>query len=145
MRLVCVVLFLELCSSLRCSEHLPSPTALAAFAELVDRYIADESVAGPAFSAVLIAANSSVVLQRGFGNHTRAPGSPPSTERTLYHMASISKTFVALAVMQLVERQLLALDDPLVKHLPYFKLPDPRYKHILIRHLVSHTSGMNPV
>ena len=47
--------------------------------------------------------------------------------------------------MQLVERQLISLDDPVVHHLPYFNLSDPRSQHILIRHMVTHTSGLPDV
>ncbi|NIV38577.1 MAG: serine hydrolase, partial [Anaerolineae bacterium] len=40
------------------------------------------------------------------------------TERTLFHMASVTKPFVATAIMQLVEQKKLSLDDRIVDHLP---------------------------
>jgi CubicO group peptidase (beta-lactamase class C family) len=47
--------------------------------------------------------------------------------------------------MQLVEQGKIALDDPLTKYLPYFRLDDPRYQQITIRQLLNHTSGMSDV
>jgi len=64
------------------------------------------------------------------------------TIRSLFHMASVSKPFTATAIMQFVERGRIGLDDPVVKHLPYFKLADERYRGITIRQMLGHISGM---
>ncbi|MFF2089363.1 serine hydrolase domain-containing protein [Paenibacillus sp. NPDC058174] len=61
---------------------------------------------------------------------------------TLFHQASVSKTFVATGIMQLVENGVLELDAPLLNYLPYFKMDDERYPSITIRQLLNHTSGM---
>ncbi len=63
----------------------------------------------------------------------------------IFHMASVSKPFVATAIMQLVEQGKIKLDERLVKYLPYFKLVDQRYKTITIRQMLNHTSGMPDV
>jgi CubicO group peptidase (beta-lactamase class C family) len=60
-------------------------------------------------------------------------------------MASVSKTFVATAIMQLVERNRLDLDAPVTKYLPYFQLDDDRAAQITVRQLLTHTSGMPDV
>ena len=67
------------------------------------------------------------------------------TPRSLFHMASITKPFVATAVMQLVEKGRMRLDAPLTTYLPYFKMADPRAQTITIAQLLSHTSGMPDV
>ncbi|WP_413381860.1 serine hydrolase [Alkalihalobacillus sp. 1P02AB] len=64
------------------------------------------------------------------------------TKETLFHTASISKTFVALAIMQLVEKGDLNLDEPIISYLPYFCLADERYCIITTRDLLSHCSGI---
>jgi CubicO group peptidase (beta-lactamase class C family) len=69
----------------------------------------------------------------------------PITRRSVFHWASVSKPFVATAVMQLVEREQLALDDRLNHLLPYFRMADDRYRHITVRQLLTHTSGMPDV
>ena len=66
----------------------------------------------------------------------------PITTRSLFHMASVTKPFVATAIMQLVEQRKIDLDAPLVKYLPYFRLADDRYRSITIRQMLNHTSGI---
>jgi CubicO group peptidase (beta-lactamase class C family) len=66
------------------------------------------------------------------------------TPRHVFHLASISKTFAATAVMQLVEQGTLKLDDKLTSVLPYFRLADPRYRDITIRRMLNHTAGLPP-
>jgi CubicO group peptidase (beta-lactamase class C family) len=69
----------------------------------------------------------------------------PVTPKTLFHMASITKPFVATALMQFVERGKVDLDAPVNRYLRYFRLKDPRYKEITVRQMVTHTSGMPDV
>ncbi len=68
----------------------------------------------------------------------------PSTPSTTYRIASISKPFTATAIMQLRDAGRLQLDDPVSKHLSWFKLKNPQedVEVITIRHLLTHTSGM---
>ncbi len=55
---------------------------------------------------------------------------------------SISKNFMALSIMQLVEKNLLSLDDTVVQYLPYFRTKNKEQSDtITIRHLLSHTAG----
>lgn len=69
---------------------------------------------------------------------TRSPTRPDS----LFHMASVSKSLVSTAVMQLTERGQIHLDDPIAKYLQYFRLRDDRSDKITIRQILSHTSGI---
>lgn len=62
--------------------------------------------------------------------------------RSLFHCASISKTFVATGLFLLKEKGLIELDQPVTEYLPYFKLDDERYKKVTIQQMLSHTSGM---
>jgi CubicO group peptidase (beta-lactamase class C family) len=65
-------------------------------------------------------------------------------EDTIYHWASITKTFTGIAIMQLRDRGLLKLDDPVVKYLPELKAahnPFGDVGEITIKHLLTHTSG----
>src|SRR5262245_19521261 len=66
---------------------------------------------------------------RGFGVRRLDTGEPVTT-RSLFHLASVSKVFVATAIVQLAERGELALDAPVVTYLPYFRLQDPRAREI---------------
>ncbi len=66
---------------------------------------------------------------------------PDEAEYT-YNVASISKIYCTVAVMQLVEQGKLALDTPVVEYLPRFTMRDERYRAITLRHCLSHTSGL---
>ncbi|MBC7929741.1 MAG: beta-lactamase family protein [Rubrivivax sp.] len=69
-------------------------------------------------------------------------------EETIYHWASITKTFTGIAIMQLRDRGLLRLDDPVVKYLPELKAvhnPHGDMNEITIKHLLTHSAGFrNP-
>jgi CubicO group peptidase (beta-lactamase class C family) len=67
------------------------------------------------------------------------------TDRCLFHMASVSKPFVATAIMQLAEAEKIDLDAPVTTYLPYFKMKDPRFRQITVRQMLTHTSGMPDV
>lgn len=91
-------------------------------------------------AAVAIASNGSVVYARGFG--TDGLGAPV-TERTGFVLGSMSKSFTALAIMQLVERNLIQLDAPVQRYLPWFRLADAAASaRITVRQLLHHTSGI---
>jgi CubicO group peptidase (beta-lactamase class C family) len=68
----------------------------------------------------------------------------PATPKTVYRMASNTKMFTAIAVMQLRDAGKLNLDDPVAKHLPWFRLKsqNPEAPAVTIRHLLTHTSGL---
>ncbi len=68
-----------------------------------------------------------------------------ASERNYTHnIASVSKTFIGISLMQLQEKGKLSLDDDVNDILP-FKITNPKYKDltITIRHLATHTSGIN--
>jgi len=91
--------------------------------------------------AIGVVRNGKLVYAKGFGI-ARLGGDTTITSKSLFHMASVTKTFVATAVMQLVERGKIDLDAPVIRYLPYFKLNDERYRTITIRQMLSHTSGI---
>lgn len=75
--------------------------------------------------------------------HTHAFGS--LTADTLLHTASVSKSFVATAVLQLVDEGALDLGASVTAYLPDLPWADPRAERITLGHLLSHTSGLGDV
>ncbi|MEN9303185.1 MAG: hypothetical protein RL264_1614 [Bacteroidota bacterium] len=61
---------------------------------------------------------------------------------TKFHIGSISKTFTAVLVLQLVDEKKLKLDDKVEIYLPELKGKIKGLENITIRHLLSHTSGL---
>ncbi len=94
--------------------------------------------------AVGIVSKGKVLYAKGFGVKN-IDTQEPVTTKSIFHLASISKTFVATGIAQLVAEGKLNLDDPVTKYLPYFELKDPKYKDITVRHLVTHSAGIPDV
>jgi CubicO group peptidase (beta-lactamase class C family) len=64
------------------------------------------------------------------------------TENTMYGIGSLSKTYAATAIMQLVDDGKVGLDTPITEYIPEFKMKDERYKDITVRMLLNHSSGI---
>ena len=109
---------------------------LAALDRLVSDGMAAASIPG---AAIAITRGTQVVHVRGYGHD--ATGAP-ITENSRFRIASLSKSFTSLAVLQLVDAGQLSLDDPVVAHLPEFRLADPRGAHLTVRQLLDQTSGL---
>jgi CubicO group peptidase (beta-lactamase class C family) len=109
---------------------------------LISRTMKGENLTGFAIGVI---EDNRLVYARGFGVMKLGDSTHPVAPETLFHMASITKPFVATAVMQLVEQGKIDLDAPVTKYVPYFRLMDLRYKDITVRHMLTHTSGMPDV
>lgn len=87
--------------------------------------------------AVVVVRGDSVLFAKGYGYESGTM--PVSPESTLFHIASLTKLFVATAVMQLVEQGRMRLDDSIGK-----LLSDPRIpRGVTLRQLLTHTSGLD--
>lgn len=85
--------------------------------------------------------DGATLFSAGYGVQNLATRQP-ATPHTLFHIASVAKTMTSTAVFQLRERGRLDLDDPIVRHLPYFKVDDAGSDSITIRQCLMHTSGI---
>ncbi len=65
-----------------------------------------------------------------------------ASQERIYCIASVSKMYSSLAIMQLVDEGKVELDAPVTKYLPDFRMNDERYKDITVRMLMNHTSGI---
>lgn len=89
-------------------------------------------------ACVLAVDGGEVVFMQGFGL-ADVENNVPCTPQTNFRMASVSKQFTATAIMLLVDRGKLSLDDTLDKFFPSF----PDYgKKITVKQLLTHTSGL---
>lgn len=78
------------------------------------------------------------VQVRGYG-YANVEHMVPATDRTIFQSGSLGKMFTAAAVMLQVEDGRLSLSDPVTK---FFANAPPGWRHITIRHLLTHTSGI---
>lgn len=83
------------------------------------------------------------VLLKSFG-YKNLGTKERATPQTLYRVASHSKLFTATAIVKLFSEGKLRLDDLICDHLDWFHSEnDPNMAYVTIRHLLSHSSGMN--
>jgi CubicO group peptidase (beta-lactamase class C family) len=92
--------------------------------------------------AVAVVVDDQVVFARGFG--VKQIGRPdPIDADTQFQIGSVSKGFAAATIAALVDDGVVAWDDPVVQHLPWFRLKDPYVtRSVTIRDLLAHRSGM---
>ena len=91
----------------------------------------------PFSGSVLIARGGDVLLTKSYGMADFA-NEVPNTPRTRFPIGQMTRAFTATAIMQLHEKGLLSVDDPISKHMPDY----PRGDEITIHHLLSDTSGI---
>jgi CubicO group peptidase (beta-lactamase class C family) len=124
-------------------------TRNAAVDALLQKAVADQRVSG--IVAIAIRGDGEVLYQGAAGRRDPA-GAEPIGPNNLFRLASMTKPFTSVAVMQLVEQGRIGLDDPLSRHLPVFANlrvrregggTDPATREPTIRDLLRHTSGLS--
>ncbi len=91
--------------------------------------------------AVGVVVGDSVVLARGYGV-TRLGGDERVDAHTLFAIASTTKAFTAASLALLVDEGTLSWDDPVTRHLPWFRVADPLVSEALtVRDLLTHRVG----
>lgn len=91
--------------------------------------------------AIAVVQGTDLVHSQGFGNDGHGQ---PITPQTPFWIGSNTKSFTALATMQLVEAGLVELDAPVQRYLPDFRVADEQAsKAITVRHLLNQTSGFS--
>jgi D-alanyl-D-alanine carboxypeptidase len=131
MRYVAVLIGLLLLVGLR-AEAARSETRISA---AIEAYIAGRGFNG----TILVVDQGREILHSGFGLADRS-FAVPADRNTRYRVASITKLFTAVLVLQLQQEGRLRLDDVVRRHLPDF--PGEGGGRITIRQLLNHTSGL---
>ncbi len=117
--------------------------AQAASFDALDVYLQTElQRAGIPGAALVVVADGRIVHLHGYGVSGR-DGRPPTAE-TVFQIGSNSKSFTALAIMQLVEAGRLQLDAPVQRYLPWFRVADVEAStRITLRQLLNQTGGFS--
>ncbi|MBK6799854.1 MAG: beta-lactamase family protein [Acidobacteria bacterium] len=110
------------------------------FKTFYDQGMRQNGIAGSSF---MLIQDNQIIAQEFFGLPDQEKPQPMD-ENVIFHWASITKTFTAIAIMQLRDRGLLKLDDPVIKYVPELKAvhnPFGDINQITIRHLMTHSAG----
>lgn len=92
--------------------------------------------------AIAVVENGRTTLSRGWGE--RKLGSPAKVDaQTLFQTGSTGKAMTAAALAILIDEGKIAWDDPVIKHMPWFRMYDPWVtREITVRDLLVHRSGL---
>jgi uncharacterized protein YbbC (DUF1343 family)/CubicO group peptidase (beta-lactamase class C family) len=113
---------------------------LAAIARTVEKAIRSRKIPG---AVVLIGNQGKVVYRRAFGYRAIRPKRLPMTVGTIFDLGSLTKVVATTtAVVQLVERGKVRVDDPVAEYWPEFKTNGK--EKITVRELMTHYSGLRP-
>lgn len=108
---------------------------IEAIETFVGDWLADEEMPG---ASVAVTTDEGLAYADGFGSRNLA-ANDPATAETVYGVGSVTKSFTALAVLQLGGRDLLALDDPVTDHLD---VDVPGDADPTLHELLTHSSGI---
>ena len=112
----------------------PETSKLEARVDALLKPLVDEDLIS---GSVLIARGDRIEVAKGYGPANREHDAP-CTPETKYRLASMTKSFTAMAIMILEQRGLLSVEDTLDQYLPDF----PHGDKIQLHHLLTHTSGV---
>lgn len=129
--------------TLAASSALAEPAAGQSPLDGLEPYLESQRVAaGVPGLAVAVVHRDSVILLRGFG--VRRIGRPESVDpHTVFEIASSTKAFTAAGLGLLVAERRLRWDDPVIDHVPEFRVADPHLTAaITVRDLLTHRTGL---
>ncbi len=138
--LICLTLMFALAiSDINASQTQQTKTDFAAIDTYIATQLKDLGIPGMALGIVQ---DGQIVHLQGFG--VADSSGRAVTPQTPFYIGSVTKSFTALAVMQLVEAGKIDLDAPVQKYLPWFELADKSASaKITVRNLLNHTTGIS--
>lgn len=133
MRFVVLICLAFLASCTNSTKKSDFPTQL-------DEYLSAHMPATEPGGAVLVMKGDTIVFSKGYGV-ADINTKEPITSQTLFNLGSVSKTFVANAILKLQERGKLSVEDSIERYFSNFADPSIA-KKVRIKHLLTHTSGL---
>ena len=119
-----------------------SADSLAALDDFIAAALADSAASGAALAVIR---RGQLVRLRGYGRLDWDPRAPRAGPGSVFDLASLTKVVgTTSAVMILAQQGLIALDDPVVTHLPWWDDGDPAKSRVTIRQLLLHRAGLPP-
>ena len=110
----------------------------------IEQSLADAHIPG---AVILVTNNSDILYEHSFGYHSLSPLRLMNADKSIFALASISKTLIAVAVMQLVELNLVDLNLDINQYLssPHQRIYHPLYPshNITLRQLLSHSASID--
>jgi CubicO group peptidase (beta-lactamase class C family) len=118
---------------------LPSLYANDTLRDKIDEIVQAEAKFDLFSGTIVVADHGSIIYSRAVGEANKEYHIP-NTLKTRFNISSVQKTFIATAIMQLVQSGEIELTDPLTKFFP--DCPYPTADKIQVQHLLNHSSGL---
>jgi CubicO group peptidase (beta-lactamase class C family) len=135
---LCIAILLIFILTVPPAFAAPGPTDFSEIDAFIEAYLARNHIPGV---SLVVSQGGEPVYAKGYGS--AGPGRPMDADTPMF-IGSQSKSFTALAVMQLVEAGLVDLDAPLQRYIPWFQVADSQASaQITVRSLLNHTSGLS--
>ncbi|MFD0588628.1 serine hydrolase [Paenibacillus sp. GCM10027627] len=119
-------------------KELDSTSATTFLDQFFSSEMAKQNYVG---ASVVVVKDGKVLAQKGYGYADQEKKKPVDPASTVFRVASVSKTFAATAMMQLVEQGKVGLQDDFTKYVKDLKFSNPFGKPVTIEHLLTHTTG----
>lgn len=103
--------------------------------KMADRYVAGASI--------VVVIGDRIAYSAGFGRREVFQEIPVNVNRTIWRLGSITKVLTGMAVMQLIDRGLVRLDDDVNQYIDSVKVPATFPAQVRVRHLLTHTAGFD--
>ncbi len=113
------------------------PADLSEYKRMIEDFYSKSFARGRFNGSFLVAKNGQIIYEQYSGFRDPRLRKDSITPNTSFHLASVSKTFTAMAVLKLWEEGKLIIDSPLVQYMQEFPLPD-----VTIKSLLNHRSGI---
>jgi len=144
--LTLIILFVPVFNS-NATEEKYTPTGIP-YSELesrIDAVVAKHLGIATPGAAVVVVHNGEIIFSKGYGYADIENGIPVDPANTVFDYASVSKLFVWVSVMQLVEQGLIDLDADIASYLPADFIRQLKLKYpINMRDLLNHSAGFEP-
>ncbi|MBD7968481.1 serine hydrolase [Paenibacillus gallinarum] len=92
-------------------------------------------------ASVIIVKDGKVIAEKGYGYSNLQEKTPVDPKKTAFRIASVSKTFTSIAIMQLVEQGEIGLKNDFQTYVPGLKFDNPYDTPVTIENLLTHTTG----
>ena len=133
------VAFLALMLMVAPVARAAEPPDFAPVDAIIQKAVADGIIPG---AVLVVGHDGRIVYRKAFGDREVTPRREPMTLDTIFDIASLTKSFTAVAVMRMVELGQVRLNDPMARYLPEFGAHGK--EEITVRQLLTHFSGLPP-
>ncbi len=106
----------------------------------IENLLSSKKIAG---ASIAVTNKDKIIFSENFGVLNAETNSLYQSNQVMYRIASVTKIFAGLTIMKLATQNLLNLDTPIIKYIPYLKMSNEETQNnVTLRHLLSHTSGL---